>query len=388
MSNYFIPFYKSEIIEYLTRKEDDENKKEKFKEFCRIVEALYHFKYHSKLEKIKKDYIEYDPDSEKFMYEIEEIRNDTARVSKNEVMEGVKELLQAGNYVEITREELERAFKGVSPWGVDLNVEFDIFSSYKIFYRGSYKDKKKKKIFIFNRNYNFNVYSRVVFLFSVKNNEENLNLKPDKIYLKNFKNVPDLDLEMIFPGTKVKIRMIDKLLVGVPLVIGVVSSISKTIQYINGKGTSFELFRQIGFWVLIGGFFIFAIKSYFKYKSTVEKYLKMLAQSLYFQNLDNNSGVFKNLIDDAEEQECKEAIIAYYFLLTEGERSEKELKKRVENFFEEELKQTVCFEVEDAIRKLEEDGIVKRKKEELSAVSIDEALAIIDYKWDNFFKYN
>ena len=81
--------------------------------------------------------------------------------------------------------------------------------------------------------------------------------------------------------------MIDKLLVGVPLVIGVVSSISKTIQYINGKGTSFELFRQIGFWVLIGGFFIFAIKSYFKYKSTVEKYLKMLAQSLYFQNLLN-----------------------------------------------------------------------------------------------------
>lgn len=35
-----------------------------------------------------------------------------------------------------------------------------------------------------------------------------------------------------------------------------------------------------------------------------------------FKNLDNNAGVFYRLLNDAEEEECKEALLAYYILLT------------------------------------------------------------------------
>ena len=44
--------------------------------------------------------------------------------------------------------------------------------------------------------------------------------------------------------------------------------------------------------------------------------MKALADSLYFKNLDNNAGVFHHLVDAAEEEEFKEAVLAYYFLLT------------------------------------------------------------------------
>ena len=44
--------------------------------------------------------------------------------------------------------------------------------------------------------------------------------------------------------------------------------------------------------------------------------MKALSDNLYFKNLDNNAGVFYHLIDAAEEEEFKEAVLAYYFLLT------------------------------------------------------------------------
>lgn len=45
--------------------------------------------------------------------------------------------------------------------------------------------------------------------------------------------------------------------------------------------------------------------------------MKALADNLYFKNLNNNDVVFHRLIDSAEE-ECKEAILAYYLLVTHG----------------------------------------------------------------------
>ena len=70
------------------------------------------------------------------------------------------------------------------------------------------------------KKYEFDVYSRVVLMFtlnekkeinSVKN--ENNNLKHGKLYIKLFKNVPVQDLEMVFPSAKVSISILDKLMV-------------------------------------------------------------------------------------------------------------------------------------------------------------------------------
>lgn len=64
---------------------------------------------------------------------------------------------------------------------------------------------------------------------------------------------------------------------------------------------------------VLGGFIF---KEWSKFKNRKLRFMKALADNLYFKNLDNNSGVFHHLIDSAEE-ECKEAILAYYFLVIE-----------------------------------------------------------------------
>ena len=46
------------------------------------------------------------------------------------------------------------------------------------------------------------------------------------------------------------------------------------------------------------------------------KYQKELTDNIYFRNVNNNAGIFDYIIGAAEDQECKEAFLAYYFLRT------------------------------------------------------------------------
>jgi len=67
-------------------------------------------------------------------------------------------------------------------------------------------------------------------------------------------------------------------------------------------------------WALAAGGIGYGYKSFYGYQQTRQRYHLTLTQSLYFQNLDNNAGVLFRLLDEAEEQECRESLLAYYFL--------------------------------------------------------------------------
>lgn len=390
MTENFIPFYKHQFKEYLINKLEKEEK-ENFEKICNITESIYHYKYHSKLEKIKEDYEPYDPDTENNIKQIEKFKK--KKEHESIVISEIKELLKAGNYEEISHADLEKAFEEASPLGINLKIDFSKYKDYSIFYRGMYNDTYEKKLLLKKQKYDFDVYSRVVFIFAInegsitpKEEKKLKNLYHDKIYIKIFKNVPKFDLEMIFPGTKVQIKMVDKMKVVIPLAVGIVSSISNIIKYILSHGDPIKLLYQIGFWTLIGGFFMFSLKSFMNYKNTVEKYLKTLTQNLYFQNLDNNSGVVKNLIDDAEEQDWKEAITAYLFLVKENKPIlSEDLNHKIETFFKEELDTDVFFEIDDALRKLFEFEIIEKSEGKIKAVGMDEALRKLNLQWNGFY---
>jgi hypothetical protein len=116
-----------------------------------------------------------------------------------------------------------------------------------------------------------------------------------------------------------------------------------------------------------------------------------LTQNLYYQKLDSNAGVIMRLVDEAEEQECREAFLAYYALVTaapsEGWTREM-LDDWVELFLEGEAKLRVDFEVEDALAKLERFGVLTRTGDRLRALPPQQALAKLDEAWDNFFNYS
>ena len=131
-------------------------------------------------------------------------------------------------------------------------------------------------------------------------------------------------------------------------------------------------------------------KIFFKYRIAKEKHQAKLMKTFYFHNLDNNAGVFDFLVQEAEEEECKEALLAYYFLLTErnanGEPfTEEELDRRIEQWMEERFGMTLNFEVDDALRKLEEKKLLVKDGDRYRVPPIDETLIRLDELWDAVF---
>jgi hypothetical protein len=382
----FIPFSKKDLIEHLARRIQDAGTRGQFAAFCRTVEGIYHYQFDRDLEELKSSYAALDPD--RITGLIPGISPAGDLSSGRELLDKVKRVLIAANYREITKERLQEALGNVSPWGLELKVDPDEYSLLTLHYREEYPESVVKRTFLLKRKFDYSVFRHVVLVFQLKSENRMPNgpgregkgkYRSDKVYLKLFKNVPTVDLEMLFPDTEIQIKMSDKLKVIFPLAIGAVSSLYKIFSYILGHENLQQLWSQIGFWALVGGLFGVGLKGFSNYRNTIERYLKSLTESLYFQNLDNNSGVFKYLLDDAEEEECKELILGYYFLHFEADRNygELELDERIELYFRDELKAEIDFEVDDSIRKLAELELLSSRDGVLKVVPLPTALEIL-----------
>jgi hypothetical protein len=136
---------------------------------------------------------------------------------------------------------------------------------------------------------------------------------------------------------------------------------------------------------VLGGFIF---KEWSKFKNRKLRFMKALADNLYFKNLDNNSGVFHHLIDSAGEEECKEAILAYYFLVVQGgSLTSEQLDKKIEQWFAEQFDFEIDFEIGDALAKLQRFGIVTSNEGQYTALSISAAQVNLDAQWDGIFNF-
>ncbi|HLT38800.1 MAG TPA: DUF3754 domain-containing protein, partial [Enhygromyxa sp.] len=113
-----------------------------------------------------------------------------------------------------------------------------------------------------------------------------------------------------------------------------------------------------------------------KFKNRRILFGKVLTENLYFRNLDTNDGVLTRVVDEADDQECKEALLGYAFALAaDGWVTAAELDQRVESFLTDRFGVSVDFEIGDSLAKIEELGLVERDGERLQARPLDQAAA-------------
>jgi len=153
------------------------------------------------------------------------------------------------------------------------------------------------------------------------------------------------------------------------------------------EGLSFGNYGLIALLIVLGGY---VLRTFLGYKNVVQSFLGEIAQSLYFKDKGNNQGVFSMLIDSAEEQECKEALMSYYFLLTAKKKmNQEQLDDNIEEWLDQDYDTKIDFEIDDALNKLKKLDLMSQDKDgQLTVVSIDKALEKLDYIWDNYFEYN
>lgn len=192
-------------------------------------------------------------------------------------------------------------------------------------------------------------------------------------------------------------RLLDKLLIGIP------AAISGGIVITTKLGGSLILLGSLfGFWLGLhqaevkidntaliallagaGALGSYLFKQVNNFKNRKLRFVQSLTKNLYFKNLDNNAGVFHRLIDEAEEEECKEAILAYYFLLTSPRRlQEEQLDTAIESWLKSSWVAEINFEIRDAMRKLMQMGLVTKDDAGfLSALPLDKAKRQLDVLW-------
>ena len=407
----FIPFSKSDVIEMcLQDAQLTEAEAGRFRDFCRILEALFHFEFHARLEKLKACYGPFNPDAD-----TRRIYNHSESEKKNLQKQLVAEMtavLNAANFEKITPEDLRQALGEESLFQIRLEVDFDDFEDVIFFRRGkTIKEETLVKFFgLSKKKFQFTNYERVAIYIKFKEKSyfddqkrKKLYFEPGSTIIKLFHNVPKADLEMLFPNSKVRMKTIDKVIIGVP------AAVSGIIVLVTKLGASLLLVGSVlSFWLgfqdeevqikqqhlialgaglgTLGGFLFRQIN---KYKNRKIKFMKALADNLYFKNLDNNAGVFYHLIDDAEEEEFKEAVLAYYFLLSARDAlTKKELDHRIERWLAERWDCHIDFEIGDAVDKLNRLELIDVDAGHLRCLPLNEAKQQLDTIWDNYFKFS
>ncbi len=318
-------------------------------------------------------------------------------------------ILNAANFQKITETDLEEALKEESLFKIRLRVDFNDFEEVIFYQRGeSTKEETLVKFFGLKKEpITFTNYERVAIYIKFKEEDyfkakrqKNLYFTPGSTIIKLFQNVPKADLEMLFPNSEVRMKTLDKLIIAVP------AAVSGIILTATKLGASILLIASvISFWLgftkkevkieqqhlialalglaTLGGFLFKQIN---KFKNRKIKFMKALSDNLYFKNLDNNIGVFHHLIDTAEEEEFKEAILAYYFLLVEDrDLTITKLDETVERWFENNHNCRINFEIEDAFYKLERWNLVSRDGNIIRRKDLNDAMQQLEKIWDNYF---
>jgi hypothetical protein len=390
---HFIPLRRSELVELLCSEKDlPREEREPFRQFCRLVSATYHFEYHQQQERLKDAYAPFDPDAD--TKALTPLSPEEKHQRLDDLFKEFTWLMERANFKRLRREDIEAALAGASDWGINMDVDLNVFDRYEIFARGDTVGKRSRRRL---RNgwrleeISLPVYQRLVLILKLRPHRRlGRQVDTDSVYLKAFKDIPKMDLEMLLPGARVRITRFDQGKIGFPLLTGLALVLWKIGHELLAAVTAFVMSPYL-LWTLATGTVGYGVKSYFGYQTTKQRYSLTLTQSLYYQNLDSNAGVFFRLLDEAEEQECREAILAYYFLWRyAGDRgwTGGDLDDYIEMYLEGKTKLKVDFEIDDALAKLEKLGLVERIGDRYRARPLPQALELLDYTWDNHFQYN
>ncbi len=383
----FIPVRVSDLVEFLVTgsgaKQNPSplspSEASDFREFAKWLELHYHSELLPKLKDIKDAYAPFDPDADTQL--IKEHDTDTRAKDLDQLFQETRELLAKANYRELPRLEVMQLLEGQTNWGLQMDVAWDVFDKMEVFYRGdTVKVVTRRpwwKLFMKEEKV-VPEFRRMVLLLKLKPHRRlGKGTDTNSVLLKMFKSLPKPDIDMVLPGTKIKLTRWDLGMIFSPLISGLAIIIYKVLADVIGFRDVFAIGVGVAVsWSLMIAFAGWGYKSYISYSNKKIEYSLRLTQSLYFQNIDNNAGVFFRLLDEAEEQEIREALLGYYHLWKNAPNglTAEELDNMVEQDLETRLGLKVDFEIGDALGKLTRLNLVREENGKLFTIPLREAL--------------
>ena len=367
-----------------------EHNREQLKAFGRILGATFHSEFFDRLRELKELYSPLDPDADYIKLGVHTHRR--SERSDEEFLYPFEATLDQANYRRLDLEVIKQAISAPNEMGLTYTPDFSLFEHLRVYVRGFTQITRECRSLstrFKRRKVALDAYQRLVIALKFKP-DPNLDpsVRSDVLYLRMFKDVPHVDMEMHLPeqGTRVRMRWIDKAQVASPLVMGIPTVLLKLIA--GGP------LAGLGLLGLVVGPITAGVNSFFGFHRAKQKHLYAMIHKLYYMSLANNASVLTRLIDSAEDEEYKEAMLAYYFLWRGpgGGSTEpwtvQRLDAHIEHFLRKKTGIEINFEVSDALTKLYRLGLARRDAQGwLHVTPLEQALEVLDRHWDNTFHY-
>ncbi|MEO8268984.1 MAG: DUF3754 domain-containing protein [Aureliella sp.] len=415
----FVPLHTTDVVEYLAQHprlalED----RSRFRELAAMILSLLHHLYRQRHEHLTYIYAPLDPDRDRMLLTVPTPEH-RDRLAK-ELFGQLPEVLARANYHRLSQTDIERAIKAASRWGVRMRINFAALDHLEVYGRGSVIGQRtihSWRKFFRAESISVPLYQRVVVVFRTNGELKSPQFDSRRVYLRMFKNVPQQDVDMLLPSMGIQMTWLDHSRIVVPSLYAAGITLWRFLRNVLLL-TLFGVFKTAAL-VVLGLFAIgFGVKSMLTYRThTKRRYMLNMAQSLYYQNLDNNMGVLLKLLEEGEQQEACEAILAYFaatFLLgpgagevlgekdrsgitdsrtgnavvgstTHSAISLADIDHACEAILLEATQLNVDFDVESTVRNLNHLGIMSASGDDWQALPLPQALQKLDRTWDDWF---
>jgi len=377
--------------------------------FMRYLDYWRRHSYSAELLDLEQTYEPFSPDSD--LLTTRAFEADEKQAMQKRLVEQMSSLLEQANFERINPEDVKIILTKDSHYGLDLQVDLHAFEEILIYYRGAAsiteRRRSAKKLYLWHEEVEIPIFQRLFILFKLKPEEARIRevmaeqrverkeaeriikrlrgmlpkpIRSDFVYMKLFKNIPRSDVEMIFPNTKVRFRLFDKIKFGVTAGSGLGMGVFGTVGKIALVSTN--PIALVGALAGLGGV---AARQASNFINQRNRYMVVMAQNLYFHAVADNRGVMILLADRAAEEDVKEDMLLYSALAKErvNIRDLKALDEAIEQYLLDTFDLTVNFDVEDALRRLLQDGIVTQLPDgTLETLPPRQAALRIDTLWD------
>jgi Protein of unknown function (DUF3754) len=407
--DHFIAIRKTDILDALIDHGHlvGEAQRDGFRQVCRRLAAIYHYEYFGELERLRDDYFYFNPELEPHA------RFDHAALERAyaDLVGSFTAVLADANFVELSHAEIEAAHQARSAMRVEIEAPLDDYREVRFFRRGHHQETLTLTSWLGlrKRSAQVLVYDDVVLLVAMKpdivSRRERKRLarrriRPGSVLIKYFRNIATDDLNALFPNVRVVLSWRDKLLLsgpalfgGVPILLKLASTITilfLVVGFYFGMSADVKADETAGALAALSGLVAlggFIMRQWLRYQKQSLQYQKELTENVYFRNVNNNAGIFDAVIGAAEDQECKEAFLAYYFLSAAAKAPRRtELKERIERWLDQTFGVDIAFRIDEALARLEGLGLLARNGEALSVLPTAAALPRLDSVWTDFFR--
>jgi len=406
----FIPVRKEDLFSALIKQGDlaGPAERELLWRFARTLRTICHYEYSETLDRLRDDYYYFSPDVAGHAA-VDLAKSDRAY---DDLIRSLDKVLKDANFEGLPHENVADAHrKRTVP--VAVKAEHDDFREVRFYKRGRHVEQFEvtEWLGLRRRQVEIEVFNDIVLVVAMKSQAEigsrrelrilkRRKIIPGSVLLKYFRNIACGDLYALFPNARVVMSNFDKAFLGVPAIAGGIPILLKlyaTISvlfvvagiYFGGSGSVADADMRTALAALMGivALGAFAVRQWLKYQHQSLKYHMELTENIYFRNVNNNAGIFDYLIATAEDQETKEAALAYHFIRkANAAPTAIEVAGRVETWLANNFAVDVDFKIANALETLNRFGLMRREGERLFVTALEPAIAQLHQVWNNFFK--